>query len=209
VPVGERIETERALCERFGVSRSVVREALSELKSDGVVIARQGSGLFVADDRKRQSFRLRPVPLSEKKALAPVLELLVTFEGGATRLAALRRTAADLQRIHRALMGMEYAIAQDQLGDEEDYAFHKSIVDATHNPHFRAMNEYLEHSVRRLMRQSRTNTAARFRNLVRSVQLEHQAIYDAIEARDASAAAAASETHLRNAAKRLGLYLSQ
>lgn len=205
---GDRVPTERELCERFSVSRTVVREALSSLKSEGLVKSRRGSGVFVNGHEQRKSFRMHGVSLKEKKALAHIIELLVAVEVVATRLAALRRTPDELKRIRRSLLGMEYAIAQGQLGDEEDFAFHQSIVDATHNPHFRALSDYLAHSVRRLIRQARSNTASRHRNLVQAVQQEHQAIYQAIEARDAAAAASAAETHLRYAAKRLGTYLT-
>src|SRR3546814_7956010 len=80
----------------------------------------------------------------------------------------------DLKKIKRALIGMEYAIVHDQLGDTEDYAFHQAIVDAAQNPHFIALNEYLEQHVRHLIRSARSNTAQYHQNLVEDVQQEHQ-----------------------------------
>jgi len=119
----------------------------------------------------------------------------------------MRRTPEDLKRIRRALIGMEYEIANDRLGDEEDFAFHQAIVEATHNPHFQALSEHLEHGARRVIRQARSNTKSHHADMVEAVQEEHKTIYDAIVASDPERAAQAAETHLRNAAKRLNMYL--
>lgn len=205
---GDRLPAERQLCKQFAVSRTVVREALSQMKSEGLIVARQGQGTFVVESGLRQAFRLSDVAIREKNAQAHVLELLIAIEGAATGLAALRRTQEELHIIRRALYGMEFAISQGRLGDEEDFAFHQAIIAATHNPHFRDLNEYLEHSVRRLIRQARSNTAMRDRRLVQAVQEEHQAIYDAIAIGDSEAAARTAEIHLRNSADRLQTYLT-
>ncbi|MBO3274019.1 FadR/GntR family transcriptional regulator [Pseudomonas schmalbachii] len=204
---GDKLPSESALQERFSVGRSAVREALSQLKSEGLVRAEQGRGVFVNERGARQVFRLQPASLDDSESLTHILELLVTFESAAARYAALRRTPEDLKRIKRALVGMEYAILNDELGEEEDFAFHQAIVEATRNPHFVSLNDYLEQHARRLIRQARTNTAQNYAELIQDVQDEHKAVFNAIEAGDAKAAAEAAETHLRNAAKRLNMYL--
>lgn len=205
---GARLPSEKQLCERFGVSRSVVREALSQLKSDGQVQAYQGRGVFVAERGTRQSFKLKSTSLNDEATIGHIIELMSALETAAARYAALRHTPEDLKRIRQALVGMEYAVVHDQSGEEEDYAFHQAIVDATHNPHFVALNEYLEHHARRLIRQARNNTATYHQALIADVQHEHLCILQAIEERDAEAAARAAENHLRNAAKRLNIYLA-
>jgi len=207
LPPGARLPSERELCELFSVSRSVVREALSQLKSDGIIEARRGSGAFVLERDQRQSFRMQDVAIDERDSLALVMELIVTVEVAATRLAAMRRTPDDLKLIRRALIGMEYEIANDRLGDEQDFAFHQAIVDATHNPHFIALSSHLEQGARRVIRQARTNTKVRHISMIEAVQEEHQAIFDAIKAGNPDAAALAAETHLKNAASRLDIYL--
>lgn len=204
---GEKLPSESELCERFSVGRSAVREALSQLKSEGIVTAQQGRGVFVNERSARQTFRLQYPSLDDPEGLAHIIELLVTFESAAARYAALRRTPEDIKRIKRALIGMEYAIVHDQLGEEEDFSFHQAIVDATKNPHFRALNDYLEQHARKLIRKARSNTAEKYGDLIQDVQDEHKAIFNAIEAGDAVTAGNAAETHLRNAAKRLNMYL--
>lgn len=204
---GDKLPSEKQLGLQFSVSRSVVREAVSHLKSEGTVSAQQGRGVFVNERGSRQAFRLDATSLDDAAGLEHVIELLVTIEAAAARYAALRHTPEDLKRIKQALVGMEYAVINDKLGDEEDFAFHQAIVDATKNPHFGMLNEYLEQHVRRLIRKARNNTATNYANLIEAVQQEHKEIVSAIEARDPAAAALAAETHLRNAAQRLNMYL--
>ncbi len=204
---GDRLPSERELCEHFGVSRTVVREAQSQLKSDGVIETKRGSGAYVLERDQRQSFRMQDVAIDEKDSLASVMELIVTIEVAATRIAAARRTAEDLKMIRRALIGMEYEIANDRLGDDYDFAFHQAIVEATHNPHFIGLSSHLENGARRVIRQARANTKSRHESMIELVQGEHQAIFDAIKAGNPEAAATAAETHLKNAAQRLDMYL--
>lgn len=206
---GSRLPSERLIGEQFGVSRSVVREAMSELKSEGLVVSRQGKGMFVTERGSRRSFQLAPHTLEDAASLNHVIELIATIESAAARLAALRRNDDDLKAMRRALVGMEYAIVHDLPGDEEDYAFHQAVVDATHNPQFVSLNEYLEQHARRLIRRARHNTLTRHHSLVAQVQREHQDIFQAIEAGNPHAAATAAENHLRNAARRLDIYLGK
>ncbi|EJN35090.1 transcriptional regulator [Pseudomonas sp. GM78] len=204
---GEKLPSESELCAQFSVGRSAVREALSQLKSEGLVQAQQGRGVFVNEPGSRQTFRLQATSLEDSEGLAHIIELLVTFESAAARYAAMRRTPEDVKFIKRALIGMEYAILNDKLGEEEDFAFHHAIVEATKNPHFKALNDFLEQHARKLIRQARSNTATNYAELIQDVQNEHQSIFSAIEAGDADAAGAAAESHLRNAAQRLNTYL--
>lgn len=207
--VDDKIPSESQLRARFGVSSSVVREALSQLKNEGLIRSHQGKGVFVNPRSNRSSFRLEIDSLpSDVKNLNFVIELLVAIEMAAAKSAAIRRTESDLKKIRQALIAMEYAIACDKLGDQEDFNFHQAIVNATHNPHFIALNEYLEQQVRQLIRSARSNTAEYHHNLIQFVQKEHQDIYKAIEKQDPEEAAEAAETHLRNAASRLETYIN-
>ncbi|MFC3060814.1 FadR/GntR family transcriptional regulator [Paenirhodobacter populi] len=203
---GSRLPSERDLSARYSVSRPVVREALSHLKSDGLVEARAGSGVFVTANREVRFFRLPEVDMNETESLAQIMELLLAVEVAATRIAAQHRTAADLKIIRRELLGMEYAIASDRLGDEEDFAFHRAIVAATHNPHFVALSKHLESGVRNVILKARTNTRMNLSVQLDAVQAEHQAIYQAIAEGDPDAAAIAAARHLQNATERAKLY---
>lgn len=205
LPPGTRLPTEKALSERYGVSRPVVREAIASLKHDGVVITRQGLGAFVAEGGTSNVFRLDVGPLEDASELAHIIELLVAVETAVTEKAAERRTAGQLTALKKALAAIERAVAAGRDGVSEDMAFHRLVAEASGNPYFREMNDFLETRVRHFIRTARTNTA-RFAGLQRVVQDEHTAIFDAIRRRDATAARRAAESHLRHAAERLALY---
>ncbi len=205
--IGDRLPSERDLCTQYSVSRAVVREALSQLKSEGLVTARAGSGAYVTQQDATNAFRFQHFSVSNLSSLEEAMELLIPVEVAATRIAARRRNAEDLKKIKRELIGMEYAIASDQLGDEEDYRFHQVIVEATHNQHFISLCKHLEASARNIIRQARSNTRAHHADLLEAVQDEHKAIYRALEAGNEAEAAQAAERHLVNAAARIRIYL--
>lgn len=208
-PIGAKLPSERDLCVEYAVSRPVVREALSQLKIDGLVEARAGSGVYVVEMNGTRAFRVQTVAMEESASLAQLMELLIAVEVAATRIAAINRRPEDLKRIKQALISMEYAIASDQLGDNEDYAFHDAIVAATHNPHFVALCKHLEFGARRIIRQARANTKAHLSEAMDDVQNEHKAIYAAIEEGSPEKASFAAEQHLKNAGERMKLYLAE
>lgn len=204
---GDRLPSERGLCEQFSVSRPVIREALSRLKSEGLISIKRGVGVFVTERNPRDAFKIQDIDIDEKISITNVMELISTVEVAATRLAAERRTNEDLKQIRKCLIGMEYAIASDRLGDEEDYEFHQAIVLATHNPYFKTLSQHIEHTARRMIRRLRSNTKTHHTNLIEAVQTEHQTIFNAIQAGDPAAAEQAARKHLENAEKRLVKYL--
>src|SRR5690242_9756470 len=87
---GDRLPTVDALCADFGVSRTVVREALSRLKAEGLVETRQGSGAFVANEVASRPFRLPAKSPEAADAVIAVLELRRSVETEAAALAAER-----------------------------------------------------------------------------------------------------------------------
>ncbi|MFC4173994.1 FadR/GntR family transcriptional regulator [Microvirga sp. GCM10011540] len=203
---GERLATEQQISETYGVSRPTVREAIGRLKHDGLVVTRQGAGAFVADPGAVSVFRLDVADFTDKEEIRNIVELLMAIEASATEHAAARRSDKDLRNIQAQLDAMQAAIDRGEPGVEEDLAFHRSIIEATGNPFFRDLSDFLDRRVRTFIRTARANTA-RLEGLTQAVQAEHQAIFDAIARQDASGARLAAETHLKNAAGRLALYL--
>lgn len=205
---GERLPTEQQLALTYGVSRPIVREAVGRLKHDGLVLSRQGAGAFVADPGASSVFRLDVADFSDKEDLRHIVELLMAVEASATEQTAERHSEADLVTIRTRLDEMQAAIDRGETGVDEDVAFHRAIVDATGNPYFRDLSEFLDRRVRTFIRTARANSA-RLVGMAQIVQGEHQAIFDAIAARDPRRARAAAETHLKNAAARLAIYLGR
>lgn len=202
---GKRLPTEQELGEAYGVSRPVIREAVSILKSDGLVISQQGRGHFV-NPQGASVFRLEP-SFEDKEDLADLFHFLMSVEVAATEQAATRRTSSDLDAIRQQLDGLEVAIRENRNGVEEDIKFHRAILQATHNAYFISFGEFLDSRVRNLIRTARENTA-RNQDMIKRVQHEHEAIFKAIVAQDAEGARAAAKQHLNNAAQRLHIYLA-
>lgn len=204
---GEKLPTEQQLGERFGVSRPIVREAIGRLKHDGLVVSRQGAGVFVVESGIPSVFRLQVSDFTDRDEIRGIIELLMAVESSATELAALRRTEQDLAAIQAQLDAMRACIERNDSGVDEDVAFHRAIVEATKNPFFRDLSDFLDRRVRTFIRTARANTAKQQDGMIRAVQEEHQAIFDAIHAQDAQAARKAAEDHLHRAAERLAIYL--
>ena len=203
---GEQLPTEQQISLAYGVSRPTVREAIGRLKHDGLVVTRQGAGAFVADPNAASVFRLSVADFTNKDEIHNIIELLMAVEATATQHAAERRSAADLAEIRTRLDAMQAAIDRGEPGVDEDFAFHRAIIEATKNPFFRDLSDFLDRRVRNFIRTARLNSA-RQAGLPQAVQIEHIRIFEAIERQDPASAREAAENHLRNAAKRLERYL--
>lgn len=200
---GERLPTEQQLSHTYGVSRAVVREAISKLKYDGLVETRQGLGAFVGSTGRSTAFRIEGGELDQQE-LGLIFELRTTVEVEVAALAAQRRTPEDLDSIERALGEIQQAIEAGEVGADADAAFHMAIADAAANHYFKEFMEFLESRIRTSISVARRNSA-RFAGWGARVQDEHRAVWDAIKAGDEEAARTAMRAHLVNAADRLGL----
>jgi GntR family transcriptional repressor for pyruvate dehydrogenase complex len=201
---GARLPTEQALGERFGVSRAVVREAIARLRADGYVATRQGAGAFVSGEPGRASFRLPAEGELDAAELVQLFELREAVEVATARLAAERRTRADLAAIRRALDAVSRAIDEGTDGVAADGAFHRAIAAAAHNGHLQRFVEFLGFHFAETRRPAWTE-AGRRAGRPHAAQREHERIYAAIERGDAAAAACAAIAHLQGSAARLGV----
>ncbi len=205
---GVQLPTEKTLCERFGVSRAVIREAISRLKADGCVTTRQGAGAFVAALPGEASFRLAaPGPVTVEtlpRELSDVFELRYLMETGAAELAAMRRTAADLARMASAMERMRRAIelGTDAVADDDE--FHVAVAAATQNPQLARFQAFMGHQLTD-SRVPTWNQTGHQAGRARRAQQEHEEIYHAIATGDPVAARNAAAAHLVEAATRLGL----
>lgn len=199
---GARLPTEMGLAAEFGVSRSVVREAVARLKADGLVESRQGAGMSVAARPGQGSFKLVP-SAPNQQSLDHIFELRALVEGGAAELAAKRRTAADLAAIYAALQGMAEAVRLGADGAEDDDAFHQAIAAATHNPQVERFIAFLNAQFSESRRPT-WDAEGHASGRGRAAQGEHERIYAAIAAGDPAGARVAASCHLYQAAARLG-----
>lgn len=199
---GDRLPTEQQLAQTHGVSRTVVREAEHQLRSRGLLVSRQGSGVFVAPPAINQPLAFDPSVLDSITAVVQVVEVRRALEGEIAALAAERATRAEMAGLRRALVAIDAAVAVGGDGVAEDLAFHRALGEATGNPQFAFLLGFLEQYLREAMRVTRGNEARR-QDFMDAVRSEHRAIVDAITARDAQAARRCATEHLLRGARRL------
>ena len=198
---GDKLPTEAMLVKQFAVSRTVVREAVSRLKSLGLVETRQGSGAFV----KAAGFS--PLQFDagsavSKRAVVQMVEVRRALEAEVASLAAQRASAGDIQRIEQAVKALDRAVKKGGDGVDEDVALHRAIADAAQNQFLIRTLDYLRQFLHGATRVTRANEARRT-DFAAQVQAEHAAIVNAITSGDASKARKAAARHMDNAIKRI------
>jgi len=193
---GAQLPTENALVEQFGVSRTVIREAISSLRVDGLVNAHQGRGVFVCEDMSQQPFRLCSGNLDEKAHLEQAMELRMCMEVSNAELAAARRTETDLASMYMALETQRAAHESGELGQTEDFQFHLAVAAATKNSYIADFLRFLGPFIipANAMRQMDLQELPAYQV---SLCDEHLAIADAIKAKDVTAAGEGMRRHLR------------
>ncbi len=199
---GDRLPTELQLAAAHGVSRTVVREAVHQLKSRGLLLSRQGSGVFVAAPAENRSLAFDPSVLESVGAVVHVIEVRRVLEGEIAALAAQRATRAQVAGLKRALAALDAAVAEGRDGVAEDLAFHRAIGEATGNPQFGRLLGFLEQYLREGMRITRGNEARRA-DFMEQVRVEHRAMLDAIAAGDPARARKRALEHILHGERRL------
>lgn len=204
---GEKLPTESEIVRERGVSRTVVREAISRLQAAGLVETRHGIGSFVLAPASapRGTLRIDAATLGSVRDIIAMLELRIALETEAASLAALRRSDAQLDEMRAALDEFQAAIEGHQrAGVGADIRFHLSIALATGNKHFA---DFMLHLGEAIIPRARINTAKLagddFAQYLYRINREHEDIYNAIRRRDPDAARAAMRTHLSNSRERL------
>jgi GntR family transcriptional repressor for pyruvate dehydrogenase complex len=192
---GDRLPTEQQLAQAHGVSRTVVREAVHQLKSRELVRSRQGSGVYVAPRPLNQPLAFDPRVLESVQSVVHVVEVRRVLEGEMAALAAVRATRAQVAALRRALRAIDSAAAGGQDGVAEDLAFHRAIGECTGNPQFTLLLGFLEQYLREGMRITRGNEARR-QDFMDAVRLEHRAIVEAIALKDPRAARRRALEHM-------------
>ncbi|MEO7393270.1 MAG: FadR/GntR family transcriptional regulator [Ramlibacter sp.] len=201
---GDKLPTESEIMQAYGVSRTVVREALSRMQAAGLVETRHGIGTFVLEPRPGQGFGIDPSDIATAVDVMAVLELRISLETESAGLAAQRRSDAQLAEMRSALDAFE--ANADGAGDavSPDFRFHLAIAHATGNRYFA---DIMSHLGATLIPRTRVNSPRLAREdlpqYLRRVNREHEEIYQAIARQDPDSARAAMRIHLTNSRERL------
>jgi GntR family transcriptional repressor for pyruvate dehydrogenase complex len=201
---GDKLPTESEIMRILGVSRTVVREAMSHLQAANLVETRHGIGTFVLSPPPIHPLGLDPTTVVTMRDVLALLELRISLETEAAGLAAGRRTEAQLQQLRAAL---DVFLASARSGGEtvpSDLQFHLLIAQASGNRYF---HDILSHLGSNIIPRSRLNSAKLAKDdpaaYMERVIHEHEDIYNAIARQDSEAARAAMRTHLSNSRERL------
>jgi DNA-binding FadR family transcriptional regulator len=202
---GIKLGSLNELSQQFGVSRTVIREAVSALRSEGVVEARHGVGVFVRDIPRAGAevpgtfdADVALAPLSRlKTSFMDLLELRMAFEVHAAGLAAVRRSWAQESNIWNAARQFEASLDDEAALDHLDFVFHRSIAEATNNG---AFIEFFSLMSLQILPQpafsKELNPALITSDYVQNTVVEHRAICEAISTGSPEKAREAMRAHL-------------
>ncbi|WP_246739630.1 FadR/GntR family transcriptional regulator [Martelella sp. HB161492] len=200
---GQKLPSEAQLTQAHGVSRTVVREAVAALRSDGLVEARQGAGVFVLDPIGFAFNRTHPsVDRERLYSSLEILEARTPLEIEAAGLAALRRSPAQEEAIFVAHADAIAARDDGPRWADADIALHLAIARATNNPLFSTFLEMQGKAVipqtgQRIEEDDGDEIA--YRNLLIR---EHERIVVAISSGDEQGARDAMRDHLKGSQER-------
>jgi GntR family transcriptional regulator, transcriptional repressor for pyruvate dehydrogenase complex len=200
--LGSRLPTEAEIIDEFGVSRTVVRDAISRLQTTGQIVTRHGIGSFVQNQSIEAGFKVHPEQLKTLREIVAVLELRIGLETEAAALAALRRSEENLTKMRAALDRFSQAIELGGDAVEADYAFHAELARATQNAYFSQLFESLGSSQIPRAKLPATQLAEQRQAYLRTIHSEHESILQAIASQDAESARAAMRIHLGNSRER-------
>ena len=190
---GDVLPPERELGRQFGVSRTVVREAVRALGAKGLLEVRTGSGVrVIAVDESTVRESMRHFVQGSSVDYAKVDEMRRVLEVAAAGLAAERADAADLAAMDETIDAFANECTDLEKSVQHDLAFHRAIARATHNELFLVLHD----SMGEMLLEVRRRNLARGRSERRLVVGMHQRIRDAIAAHDPAGAQDAMRDHL-------------
>lgn len=198
---GDRLPPEKEICEMFGVSRPVVRSALLQLRTDGLVQSRQGSGTYV---QRRPVDRVKKfAKTADLAGFFRCLEVRMPLEAAAARLAAERRTSDQLADIEAAHKKLEKDVTIGHITTENDANFHEAIAVATGNDFFTQVLRPIHKSITGFMDISLNLTRTGSRERILQVLSEHTLILEAIQAQEPDAAGVHMLSHIQRSRRRV------
>ncbi|WP_274628732.1 FadR/GntR family transcriptional regulator [Arvimicrobium flavum] len=199
---GQKLPTESRLTEMFGVSRTVIREAIASLSADGLVAPRQGAGVFVLE-HPSLAFGSLNQQISKVSQAINVLEVRMGIEIESAALAAVRRNAAQEARIQEAFFEFERLLKLGEPTGKADFAFHREIAAATNNPFYVEILDALGDRTIPCDRSSPWYTVEVLSlEYLTGLQREHLRILEAISGGDPDGARSAMRAHLNAAQDR-------
>ncbi|TFV57627.1 FadR family transcriptional regulator [Mycobacterium sp. PS03-16] len=202
LPPGHKLPSEAELIDEFGVSRTVVREAVTRLRAEGLIETFQGRGSFVLAVPDPTPFTVETDALRTHRDILDMIDFRLGVESETAALAAARIDAAGRRTVRAALAAFLAAEAEDAV--EADFAFHRAIAAVSGN---RFCLELLDSLGPMMIMLPRTRLGDAYSmsdtGHVERVRREHDDIAAAVLAGEADTARAAMRVHLGNSRRRL------
>jgi GntR family transcriptional repressor for pyruvate dehydrogenase complex len=207
---GEKLPTESQLTTTFGVSRTVVREAIAALAADGMVQPRQGAGVFVMAQASSTFSTIAGEGSNKISVALNVLEVRMGIEIESAGLAAERHSASQIAAIQEAWNEFGRLLAEGNPTGKTDFAFHRAIAAATNNPFYLEVLDALGSRTIPCDVASPWGTESVLTYEYQAgLHEEHRRILSAISARDADGAREAMRDHLSRSQERYRVRLAE
>lgn len=193
--IGDRLPSERALCEQFGVSRTVIREAVRGLQAKGVVQVRHGRGVEIVAfpaSHITEAVRLFAQGATDQNSLnaEKISEVRRALELRMVEIACKRATDDDIAQLRAAHEAMSAASDLAEIA-AQDVAFHQVLAASTHNIMFVVLLDSVGEILMEI-RQRSLQVPGRKEQAI----TEHGQVLEAVTRRDVAAAHSAMEDHL-------------
>lgn len=200
---GDRLPSEAHLSETYGVSRTVIREAIAALRADGLVRPRQGSGVYVLKTEPTEDPPFLNVNYDRVSSVVEILELRAALESEAAALAAVRRSPAQEEKIIECMRKFLSCERDGTPTSEADFALHIAIAESSNNRRFSELLRLL--GVNSIPRRALRPEGAERQvdeDYLSLIGDEHQQIVDAILDGNAEDARQAMRVHLEGSLMR-------
>lgn len=195
--VGDRFPTDAEIANAYGVSRTVVREAVSALRAEGLVSTQRGRGSIVTSRVPSHPFGISQEEINSLDEVLRVYEMRQAIECEAASLGAKRRTKSDIKKLKTCLKDLDQAIENGEDAIQEDIDLHLAVAAATQNDYFpRLLGSFSSVFIARRRIRSDLSQPEKLRAYLDVVQTQHAQIVEAIIAGDSETASAVMRKHL-------------
>lgn len=206
---GARLKTIDKLAEQYGVGKSTIREALSQLKARGLIESRQGEGTFVKNSAVTALQQLPVLTVGNREELVHLLQVRKIIETGCAEIAAIAHDEQDEAELKEVLTNMAISGDNEEMSRIYDIQFHIAIAKASKNPFLKNMMDSISEVMNYTIRDSRNLWLYSKDGSANRLYQEHYEIFEAIRSRDPKKARRMLEKHLNRVEKALEANLLQ
>ncbi|MFD1707902.1 FadR/GntR family transcriptional regulator [Siminovitchia sediminis] len=197
---GDRLPPERELSEQLSTSRSVIREAMRILQTTNVIEVKPGIGTFLKKDHKEKLLEnMKRILIRSDAGFIQLSEVRQGLEGQAAYLAAKKASEQDLVEMHTALVRLETAVGNGELGADEDLEFHLTIARSSQNKMLVDLLHLISDKYLETLEETRRRLI-QFNKVERFIK-EHRDIYNSIADRNSELARELLNEHVENTIK--------